>query len=308
MQRRAVFLSYWGISSAALRDPALALVGPTRVNAVVIDVKDEFGKLSYDATFKNAKEWLKKVRDKGVYTIGRVVCFRDQALASRQSVWAVHTAAGQLYKDDQGTLWTDPFITEVRNHNLVIAEKAAELGFDEIQFDYVRFPDAKGLAFSQANTMANRIGAINGFLAEAKKRLAARKVLVAADVFGYILWNQGDTDIGQRLEDIVQHVDYVCPMLYPSGFQFGIPGARNAVAFPYEIVLQSLEQARKRTKLPGDRFRPWLQAFKDYQFDRRDFGPVQVAAQIKAAETFGANGWMLWNPQNLYGHAVPALK
>jgi len=142
--------------------------------------------------------------------------------------------------------------------------------------------------------------AIAGFLAEARKRLIPYNVFLAADIFGYICWNRDDTGIGQRLEELAPHVDYLSPMLYPSGFQFGIPGYRNPVAHVDKIVALSLHQAARRTGLPPVRFRPWLQAFKDYAFDRRHFTASEIRAQIEAAEHFGAGGWMLWNPRNVY--------
>jgi hypothetical protein len=178
--------------------------------------------------------------------------------------------------------------------------EAAQHGFDEIQFDYVRFPDARGLVFSMPNTEANRVRAIADFLELARQRLRPYNVFLAADIFGYVCWNLDDTGIGQALEKLVPHIDYLSPMLYPSGFHVGIPGITNPVAHPYEIVYRSLARARERTGLPPVRFRPWLQAFRDYAFDRRPFTGKEIMQQIRATEDFGANGWMLWNPNNIY--------
>ena len=125
-------------------------------------------------------------------------------------------------------------------------------------------------------------------------------VYVSADIFGYVCWNKNDTGIGQRLELVAPDVDYMAPMLYPSGFQFGIPGYVDPVAHPYEIIHASLENAQARLKISPLRFRPWLQAFKDYAFDHRKFTADAVSTQIKAAGDFGADGWMLWNPRNDY--------
>ena len=135
---------------------------------------------------------------------------------------------------------------------------------------------------------------------EARTRLYPYNVFLAADIFGYVNWNFNDTDIGQKLEELSPYLDYISPMLYPSGFQFGIPGYRNPVANPYEIVYLTLKKAQQRTQLPPVRFRPWLQAFKDYAFDRRYFAGKEIKDQIKAVEKFGSNGWMLWNPRNVY--------
>lgn len=128
-------------------------------------------------------------------------------------------------------------------------------------------------------------------------------MFISADVFGYIWWNIDDKNIGQTLAEILPQVDYLSPMLCPSAFQFGIPGFRDPVAYPYDIVYLSLQRALRRTGVPADRFRPWLQAFRDNAFDRRAFGSAQIRAQIDAANATGTDGWMLWNPRNVYTSA-----
>jgi len=159
------------------------------------------------------------------------------------------------------------------------------------------------VVFNQPNTEANRVAAIGGFLAAARERLIPYNVFLSADLFGYVAWNQNDTDIGQTLAAVAPSVDYLSLMLYPSGFQFGIPGYRNPVQAPYETVHLTLKRASQRTGLPATRFRPWLQAFKDYAFDRRHFSDEEIRAQIRASEKFGSTGWMLWNPRNAYSDA-----
>lgn len=147
------------------------------------------------------------------------------------------------------------------------------------------------------------MAAIDAYLDAARARLARHGVLTAADVFGYICWNENDTQIGQQLESIARHVDMLSPMLYPSGFSFGIPGHRQPVAEPGEIVGRSLRRALERTSLSPLRLRPWLHSFRDYAFDRRDFGAHEIRAQIDAAEAAPSGGWMLWNAANHYGPA-----
>jgi hypothetical protein len=299
---KALYLSFYGIGYAPMREAALGLIEANLgLNALVIDVKGDRGLIGYPTEVPEARRigadrvttipdlpgLLGELHDSGIYTIARIVVFKDNPLATARPDLAVRTAGGGIYRDREG-----------------IAVEAARAGFDEIQFDYVRFPDAKGIAFSQPSTMASRIAAIGGFLAEARRQLAPYDVFLAIDIFGYICWNLDDTGIGQRLEDIVPLVDYVSPMLYPSGFQFGIPGFRNPVQHPYEIVRNSLDSALGRTGVSPLRFRPWLQAFKDYKFDRREFGADEIKAQMRAAEGFGSDGWMLWNPHNRYGEAI----
>ncbi len=154
----------------------------------------------------------------GVYLIARIVVFKDNPRALAAPALAVKNSGGSIWRDREHLAWVDPFQPAVWSYNLDIAEEAARKGFDEIQFDYVRFPDARGLVFSQPNHRENRVRAIGGFFREARRRLAPLHVFIAGDIFGYVCWNQGDTDIGQQLEKVVNEVDYVCPMLYPSDF------------------------------------------------------------------------------------------
>jgi hypothetical protein len=311
---KALYLSFYGIGSAELRGAALNILATTELNALVIDVKGDRGRIPYRSSVALAGEvgaqkvitvgdmpaLLARLHAQGIYLIARVVAFKDDPLARARPDWAVHDRNGDIYIDREGLAWTDPFRREPREYVLDVAEEAARMGFDEIQFDYLRFPDQPGLVFAKPSTQANRVAAISGFLGEARSRLAPYNVFLAADVFGYVLWNRDDTSIGQRLEDLMSQVDYISPMLYPSCFFCGIPGYRDPVAVPHEIVELSLRNALKRTGLSGLRFRPWLQAFKDYAFDRRPFGGPEVRAQIDAADALGTDGWMLWNPRNVY--------
>lgn len=319
---KALYLSYYGISSRTLRDAALNLINSTELNALVIDVKGDRGRIPYRSEvplraglgrqptvlINDMPALIQTLKQQKVYLIARIVSFKDDPLARSKPDLAVKQADGAIWHDREGLAWVDPFQPEVWRYNLDIAEEAAKLGFDEIQFDYVRFPDAAGLQFSRANTQASRVEAITGFLHAARARLAPYNVFVAADIFGYVCWNLNDTAIGQQLERLGEPLDYLSPMLYPSGFTWGIPSYPNAAAAPYEIVYDTLQRALLRTKLPGVRFRPWLQAFRDYAFDHRVFGAEQIRAQIDAAEKLGSDGWMLWNPLNRYSRAGLAAK
>ncbi len=132
----------------------------------------------------------------------------------------------------------------------------AQLGFDEVQFDYIRFPTRSDLIFSQVTNDETRVKAINGYLEQARERLADYPVYLSANIFGYICWHPEDGKIGQRLVDMASRVDYLAPMLYPSGFLRGIPGYRNPVEHPYEIIAKSLQQAVKFSGLSAIHFRP----------------------------------------------------
>jgi hypothetical protein len=311
---KALYLSFFGIGDRSLRESAIKLIQETELNSLVIDVKGDRGMIPYKSSIplaaevgaqritpvKEMADLMRSLKGKGIYTIARIVVFKDNPLALARPDWAVKTQGGEIWRDRENLAWVDPFNKEVWDYNINIAMEAAQYGFDEIQFDYLRFPDASGLRFSMPNTEEDRVKAISGFLMEARRRLIPYNVFLSADIFGYVCWNLNDTNIGQRLEDLAPHVDYICPMLYPSGFQYGIPGYRNPVANPFEIVYLSLKRAQERTNLPSQRFRPWLQAFRDYAFDRRYFNDKEILGEVKAADGFGSHGWMLWNPRNSY--------
>jgi hypothetical protein len=311
---KALYLSFYGIGHTGLRGSALRLIQKTELNSLVIDVKGDRGMITYRSSIplaskvgaqnliivKDMNSLMSELRENGVYTIARIVVFKDNPLALKRPDLAVKTKKGEIWRDREKLAWADPFKREVWNYNIDIAIEAAQHGFDEIQFDYVRFPDASAPRFSMPNTAKNRVEAISGFLMEAKRRLSPYNVFLAADIFGYVGWNLNDTQIGQKLEAMAPHLDYISPMLYPSTFQFGIPGFKNPIENPYEVVYHTLKRAQERLDFPGLRFRPWLQAFRDYAYDRRHFGGREIRVQIEAAEESGSNGWMLWNPRNAY--------
>jgi len=315
LRPKAVYLSVYGIGDAGLRDAAVQLARTTEVNAVVIDIKGDRGLVPYPSqiaeatlcgargvtTVRDMHALATRFKEEGIYLIARIVAFKDDLLADAHPEWSIRTADGKVFHDREQFAWIDPFRREAWSYLLDLAQEAAEMGFDEIQFDYVRFPDSRGLRFAMPNTEANRVSAIGGFLRAARQRLAPYNVFLAADIFGYTAWNTNDTFIGQDLMELAKVVDYVSPMLYPSGFQYGIPGIPNPVQQPYAIVYRTLQRAVARTGISPLRFRPWLQAFRDYAFDRRQFDADEIRAQIDAAEAAGSDGWMLWNPRNLYG-------
>jgi hypothetical protein len=311
---RGLYLSFYGIGDRKLREDALHLLRETELNTFVIDIKGDRGMIPYKSsiplareigaqkitTVKDMRGLIGSLKNEGIYTIARIVVFKDNLLANHRPDLAVKDLNGGVWHDREGLAWVDPFKKEVWEYNIQIAVEAAQQGFDEIQFDYIRFPDALPIQLSMPNTMENRVKAISRFLMEARERLLPYNVFLSADIFGYVCWNLNDTSVGQTLEDLMPHLDYISPMLYPSGFQYGIPGYRIPTFHPYEIVFLSLKKAQERTSLSPLRFRPWLQAFRDYAFDRRFFKEREIREQIDGVEQFGSHGWLLWNPQNIY--------
>lgn len=313
---RAAYVSYFALGHADTRAEILALLASRELNALVIDAKSDHGWLSFPTqnplaleiganrpAAVDAIDFVTQAKAQNVYLIARVVVFKDDPLARTQPELAVKTQTGTLWQDSHHMAWTDPFSSDVWDYNIQIAAEAARLGFDEIQFDFVRFPTTSTAGepvFSQPSTKESRVAAVTGFLSSARGQLHPRRVRLSARVMGYTCWRQDDYVIGQQLERMAGYLDIISPMLYPSTFDKGIPGYKEAVAHPYEVVHNSAKIAVQRTATTNCQVRPWLQDFQDYRFDKRLFGQAEIQAQIKGGFDAGCSGYMVWNPGGKY--------
>lgn len=314
---RALYLSYEALGDEEQRQRVLALLDKAEFNAVVIDVKNERGLISYPSQVPIAQEigavqpnmdsfsdFLRQLKQNHVYTIAQLVVFKDNLFAQNFPEYAVKVKnSATLWQDSDQQSWADPFLGRAWGYNHQLAVEAAKLGFDEILFDTLRFPrpsQAGEPEFSQELNQSSRLAAISSFLSAARGQLDPFNVKLSATIFGYASWRKDDGLIGQNLERLAQHVDVLCPTLYPSTFKHGIPKYKNAVAHPYEIVQQSTARAVKRVDEFGCQIRPWLQDFPDYAFDKRGYGKDEIQAQIKGCFDGQAAGFMVWNPQTDY--------
>ncbi len=324
---KGLYLTYYGVADDGLRSNALGLIDKTEANAVVIDIKGDRGWLAYKSevpmvarigaqqtiTIKDIDGLLATLKKKGIYTIARIVVFKDNPLATARSDLAViDTRTGKPWIDRENLAWVDPFQQEVWNYDIALAKEAARKGFDEIQFDYIRFPTDGSVStakYARPNTEENRLRAISEFLARARSELKPLNANLSVDVFGYTCWRDDDMGIGQKLEEMAKYVDFISPMVYPSTFSDGIPGYKDAVAHPYEIVYYSLKKAVERLQGSKARIRPWLQYFDDYPWATgKSYNAQEILAQKKAAADAGASGWLMWDPANKYargGFAAP---
>ena len=315
---KSIYLSFYTVAWEERREHLLDLVDKTELNAVVMDVKSDQGLVNAALGVPLAKEsgaevnlvkdmpgLLARLRAKNVYTIARIVVFKDKALASKRPDLAVKdSGTGRVYVDCEEQWWVDPYRREVWDYNIAIAERAAQLGFDEIQFDYIRFPSdcVRGsLVYSQESTAQSRMAAIEGFLAAASARLKPLGVFVGADTFGWTTVREDEMGIGQLIEGMVKHLDYLCPMVYPSTWGEGALGVDYPAAQPYEIVYRSLKRGMERVgTLPTLRIRPWLQDFHDYNARKLRYAAWEIDQQRRAAEATNTLGWMLWNAGATY--------
>ena len=311
---KALYVSFWAAGSNKYMRRILELTKTTEINTVIVDVKNEFGNTSYktdvklayeinahkERTIYNIDNFIKDLKDQGLYVIARIVVFKDDKLARTHNNYALKDANGSVWRNREKLAWVDPFKMQVHEYVADIAADAASHGFDEINFDYVRFPLKKGLIYSKKSTQKNRISAISDFLKTANKKLRPYNVYTSVDTYGYVCWNKTDTNIGHTIKSLSQHADYIAPMLYPSGFGVGILGYKNPTDHTYEIIHESIKEGLKRADVSPLRFRPWLQSFKDYGFDRKFFRSKEVSQQIKGAEQASCSGWMLWNPASRF--------
>lgn len=271
----------------------IALIEATELNAVVIDIKDYSGRVF----LAGARTVIDRLHEKDIYVIARQTVFQDPLLAQTKPEWAIRSAAGGWWRDDKGLAWVDPTRQEVWEYNLAIAKEAIELGFDEINFDYVRFPSDGNLKTAIYSMGAKPEYEVMGeFFQYLNTALSAEPAWISLDVFGFVLERDDGLRVGQRLADMVGQVDYISPMMYPSHYPAGHLGLANPAAHPGAVIDHGLKLGVPRFIDQRAQLRPWLQAF--------NLGAVydgaKIRAQIEAVEKYPNTGWLLWNAANRY--------
>ncbi|MEX1125008.1 MAG: putative glycoside hydrolase [Acidimicrobiia bacterium] len=294
---RAVHIT--GEAAAENLDTYIEMAETTELNALMLDLKDETGLVSYNSQNPTANEVgairnlydlnevSRRAEEAGLYLIGRLVIFNDPTAAILKPSMAVWDSATDSPFESRGQYFLDPTDLEARAYALGLAEEACAMGVDEIQFDYVRFPDQRSdtAVFDGGVTQEVRIATITSFFEEAIALLHPMGCAVGADVFGFTTGAEDDGGIGQRWPDILQIVDVASPMVYPSHYDPGWYGFDVPNDHPGPMVTNALGDGLER--MPRNVVvRPWLQDF-GYTSD-------QVRAQIDSAEQYGL-GWMLWN-------------
>jgi hypothetical protein len=298
----------------------IEIANTTEINAIVIDIKQDT--IYYDSQVEffreagtvsavyDARALLEKLKDNDIYAIARLVVFQDPLVAeARPDLAVMDSVTGDLWRNELGIAWVSAFNEELWDANIALAVEALELGFDEIQYDYVRFPsdgDLTTAEFGRDYTAEARETAITGFMKQSYEAIHTAGGKLAADLFGFVTIVDDEQYIGQRFSALEPYLDFVCMMIYPSHFQEGniasAPGHPND--YPYETIFESLERAELNVPGAKAKFRPWLQDFT--YWGMREYTPDDVRLQIDAAEDFGTSGWMLWgDPFNV---SVEALK
>lgn len=302
------------------------LVDSTELNAMVIDIKNDSGEITYKMDNEMVQKigaatpyihdisgLIKRLKEKHIYLIARVVAFKDPLLAEKMPELSLKTKNGKYFRDKSGLRWVNPYKKEVWDYLVSIGAEAAALGFDEIQFDYIRFSTDKGIKnvdFGKAAENKTKEQVITEFTQYAYDKLSKLGVFVSADVFGTIIDSETDAKIvGQDYEKMANQLDYICPMIYPSHYADGSYGVSHPDTNPYEIIYNALDHSKTALNTLDSSehkviVRPWLQDFTASWLEYyKHYGKSEIRAQIKAVEDAGYEEWILWNGSNNYTKA-----
>jgi hypothetical protein len=302
------------------------IANTTEINAFVIDIKDDDGKITYNmnnkesddikaerVTIKDIDGLMDRLYENDIYPIARIVAFKDPYASKNIKDYAIKNKDGSLWEYG-GITWLNPYNEGAWNYVINVAKEAAKAGFKEIQFDYIRFEATKKLKhayFGEIGETKNRMETIAHFVEYAMKELEPYNVKVSADVFGTIITSKVDARaIGQDYLKMAEMLDVICPMVYPShygkGF-FGIPKNKHSDLYPYETIFGSMTASNKKyEELKGKRaaiVRPWLQAFTASYLgsgNYKAYGGEEIRAQIQAVYDAGLDEWILWHAGSKY--------
>ncbi len=313
---RGLYVNRFAAQSPKRMRQLVALADATELNAFVIDIKDEFG-LNYASgdpvvqrnaghagVIHDLRALLDTLHAHKILPIARIVVFKDSVTARVNPQWTIRTATGAAWRDKQGLMWVNPYHRELWDYNVRIAEEVVRLGFGEVQFDYIRFPEPyKSLpqqVFPESNDR-DKATALADFLSYAKARIGKLGVRTTADVFGLVTSLAAPLEIGQQWEALSPRVDVMLPMVYPSHYPHGAFNIARPNAEPYKIVFAAIKRARERDEKlgirNGEHVRAWLQAFS---LGQPPYGAAEVRAQKQAVYDAGYDGWVLWHPGSKY--------
>ncbi len=320
---RGLYVNRFAAQSTKKMHKLLGIADATEINAFVIDVKDEFG-LNFTSSdpmlqknagtqtkVKNMRALLDTINAHGILPIARIVVFKDSVTARMNPDHTIRKADGSPWRDKKGLAWVNPYANAIWEYNFRVAEEAVRMGFGEVQFDYIRFPEPYKSLPPQVFPESQGRGkteALAQFLKAAKIRDDKLGVRTTADIFGLVSTVGGALEVGQKWEPMVQSVDVVLPMVYPSHYPHGSFGLSSPNAQPYETIHTAISRGRVRTEalgLKGQRVRPWLQAFT---LGAPKYGAAELEAQKKAVYDSGYESWVLWNPGSSYDPFLPGLE
>ncbi len=314
IQVKAIYMSSWVAGTKSMRERLIKMIDETELNSVVIDVKDNSGIITWDSRMRDLNEFIKELHKKNIYVIARVASFQDPEYVRLHSELAVQNIkTGDVWRDRKGVPWIDTGSQEMWKYLSDIGHEAYSRGFDEINFDYIRFPtdgDMSAMRFpiSKEDGLNNKEKIVKNFYEYLHKEFSKDNIPISGDVFGIITTNKVEIKtLGQDLHDALINFDYVAPMVYPSHFYSGTDGFKNPAEHPKEIIDYAMKGAIKiadevasSTNVASSsvafRLRPWYQ---DFDMGAK-YTKEMVRAQIDAGYSLGIDSWMLWDPANHY--------
>lgn len=310
-----IYLTGWTAGSRSM-NRVYGILDTTNVNAVVIDIKDATGRMTFEPLdpsliqigvgtkrISDIQNLITKLHEKGVYVIGRIQVFQDPFFASIYPDEAYRsTATLDVWKDRKGIAWLRANSEKTWEYVTVIAKDAYAQGFDEINVDYVRFPSDGDLSTLDKSTFTDsRSDTIEHFFQYLDTNIRGEGIPLSADIFGLTMSTKtGDMGIGQVVSKIAPYVDFVCPMIYPSHYALGSFGYASPSEHPFEIITQALKDGTEKINTIGEnptKLRPWLQ---DFDLLGVHYDTEKVTAQMRAAAGQGITSWLLWDPRNVY--------
>jgi len=313
---RAIYISSWVAGTPSLRNKLISFIDASAINAVVIDIKDSTGVISFPVEgdtliasygtdsdrIKDITSLLEELHKKDIYIIGRLTTFQDPLLSKKQPNFAFKRLDnGEVWTDRKGLSFINPNNKEAWEYLARVAEYSYRIGFDEINFDYIRYPsdgniDNINYAIPEGESRASMMKKFYVFM---DNRLREQKIPISADIFGLVTSAEDDIGIGQVFEDILPHFDYLAPMVYPSHYSSGFFGYSNPNAHPYEVVHAAMKSAITRAQTMGEdpqKLRTWIQDFSLGV----PYGTTEVKEQIQATYDIGLDSYMVWDPKNKY--------
>ena len=335
---RAVYMTSWVAGTPRLRQPIVEMIKDTELNSIVVDIKDDTGRISFsvddpflkqvgssDPRIKDLRGWIAKLHEHDIYVIGRIASFQDPCITQ---VWPSESVkvrkGGAIWKNRKGQTWIDPGSKKAWKYLTAIGDASYAAGFDELQYDYIRYPtdgDTSRIYYPVSHGR-NKAVVIETFFRHLHEHFKDRDVVLSADLFGMTATAENDMDIGQQLERALPYFDYISPMVYPSHYPDHSLGYTDPASHPYGIVYKAMERATQRavatttriqhldatrigTSTPAiytkesydpEKIRPWLQDFSL----RVQYSPQMVRDQIRATYDAGLDSWMLWDARNTY--------
>jgi hypothetical protein len=333
---KAIYMTQCVVGTPSFRAELVDFIDQTELNAVVIDIKDFTGKIAFptdnpklaDAVSdacgaRDMKSYLEMLHEKGIYVIGRITVFQDPYYTSVHPELAVQKKSGGVWKDHKGLAFVDVGARPFWEHIVEIGKESYELGFDELNFDYIRYPSDGNMQEAHYSHSDGKLKAValEEFYRYLDEQLGDTGALLSADLFGYVTVQHDDLGIGQILERALPYFDYIYPMTYPSHYNAGFAGLADVNSDPYKIIYRSLVEAVEREAATTTRHQsfayepvastspqlyekpayrgkvvPWLQSF-DYPVH---YSPAMVQAQIQATYDSGVDSWIFWDAGNKY--------